>query len=178
VGGDVSPSMLLNTVRDRQRRLRRVTPTNARDAVRLDNTGREKRKTVGEKDDTFLRRRFFSLKAHTDSVVKVGVEREKNVNVCHILETGWRSVKVPVRTLEIPFIVCVYYMFPYISRILLEPSGSLRHFLFWKTLEYHYHRVKSQQVDLSIISVPCFASICLVLNPRATEPSGPVATRD
>ena len=81
----------------------------------------------------FLRRRFFSLKAHTDSVVKVGVEREKNVNVCHILETGWRSVKVPVRTLEIPFIVCVYYMFPYISRILLEPSRSLRHFLFWKT---------------------------------------------
>ena len=49
VGGDVSPSMLLNTVRDRQRRLRRVTPTNARDAVRLDNTGREKRLSFGRK---------------------------------------------------------------------------------------------------------------------------------
>ena len=32
--------------------------------------------------------------------------------------------------------------------------------------------------EISSLSVPCFASICLVLNPRATEPSGPVATRD
>jgi hypothetical protein len=89
----------------------------------------------GEKDDTFLRRRFFSLKAHTDSVVKVGVEREKNVYVCHVCqipETGWRSAKVPVRTVETR-ILLYGFIIPYISRISLEPSRSLRHFFLWKT---------------------------------------------
>ena len=64
----------------------------------------------------FLRRRFFSLKAHTDSVVKVGVEREKNVYVCHILETGWRSVKVPVPASYCMGLLHVSVYFPYLTR--------------------------------------------------------------
>ena len=138
----------------------------------------------------FLRRRFFLLKAHTDSVVKVGVEREKNVYVCHILETGWRSVKVPVALSYCMGLLHVSVYFPYLTRaVQVAPT--------FFTQENHNQNVRIRMVasqkfvysagspgvalsssEISSLSVPCFASICLVLNPRATEPSGPVATRD
>ena len=71
----------------------------------------------------FLRRRFFSLKAHTDSVVKVGVEREKNVYVCHVcqihgdrLEIGESSCTYIGDPVYCMCLLHVSVYFPYLTR--------------------------------------------------------------